>query len=372
MTHVITGITGFVGSAISLKLLLYSNDVVIGIVRTNNGMKPTQRLHDVLHPLVDAYGLPARLHQAVDERVTAAPGDVWEPGCGVVDHTHLQGAEFWHCAASLQYQDRHREIIERTNIQGAAHALQLARALGCQRFNLISTAYVAGCRSGSIPAGKAKLDGVNNHYERSKVQAENLALASNMPVRILRPGIVIGHSQTRHALNFNGLYGFLRGLVKFRGAMERAQPGLPERLQVKMRVDPEGDLGLVPVDHVAYEAAALSLVDAAPGFYHLTNPTPPTIGDAVQATFTEAGLQPPTLVEETSRLSAIDRKLQQRLDFYSSYMINPKVFDRSSTDAVLGSQAAPGLSMDGERLASFCQWYIERLAAGRAALPVSR
>jgi thioester reductase-like protein len=370
-THCMTGATGFVGSAIALELLRDPEARVVGIVRPMPERAPTARLKELLHSLVPAYALPEALHAAIEARVSAVAGDVGEPLCGV-DVDGLQGCELWHCAASLQYQDRHQALIDRTNVDGTRNTVALAQHLGVRRLNMVSTAYVAGRRTGRILPTAAEHGVSNNHYERSKVEAEQIVARSGLPARTLRPGIVIGHSQTRYALNYNGLYGFLRGLTKLRSSLDRTQPGLARRLQLKLRADAGGRLGLVPVDHVAQEAAALSRRDAAPGIYHLTNPTPPPTGLTMAVTFDVAGLHAPQLVDDAEPLGAIDEKLRQGVDFYNSYLVWPKHFDRAATDAALGDERAPGLELNPERLTAFCTWYADQLEAERAALPVQR
>jgi thioester reductase-like protein len=369
--HVVTGATGFVGSAILLELLAGGAERVVGVVRPAPEVSPVARLRAVLHPLVPAYGLPASLHHLIDTRIEAVAGDVSAPRCGV-EPDDLRGAEFWHCAASLQYQDRHQDLIYGTNVDGTRHAVELAEAMDARRLNMVSTAYVAGSQTGRIFEVPGDPTLVNNHYERSKVEAERLVAESLVPSRVLRPGIVIGHSTTRHALNYNGLYGFLRGLVKFARSLERAQPGLSSTLQVRMRADAEGDIGVVPVDHVAKEAVALSWLDAPTGIYHLTNPAPPTIGALLDVCFDVSGMRRPVCVGEGEELGSIDRKLQTGIDFYNSYIVRPKVFDRTRTNRVLGAHAAPGLLLDTPSLESFSRWYLDVLDAETRALPVSR
>jgi nucleoside-diphosphate-sugar epimerase len=369
--HVLTGATGFVGSAILLELLAHGAERVVGVVRPAPGLSPVARLRSVLHPLVPAYGLPASLHRLIDTRVEAVAGDVSAPSCGV-EPEPLRGAEFWHCAASLQYQDRHQELIYSTNVAGTRHAVQLAEAMGASRLNMVSTAYVAGSQTGTILEVPGDAERVNNHYERSKLEAERLVEGSAVPSRVLRPGIVIGHATTLHALNYNGMYGFLRGLVKFARALDRAQPGLSTTLQVRMRVDAEGWLGLVPVDHVAQEAVALSALDAPPGIYHLTNPCPPTTVEVLNVCFDVVGMQRPVCVGEGEPLGSIDLKLQAGTDFYKSYLVRPKQFDRTHTDRVLGARAAPRVLLDAPSLERFCRWYMDMLDAETAALPVAR
>lgn len=372
MTHAVTGATGFVGSAVVLELLARTDQPIVGIVRPNEGLTPTERLHGVLLPLVEGYGLPATTADAIKARVTAVPGDITSPACGVSEPASLAGADFWHCAASLQYQDRHRKVIERSNVGGTANALDLASITRCRRFNMISTAYVAGSRSGVIAPipGDPRL--VNNLYERSKLTAENLVRASGLDWRILRPGVVIGHAETSHTISSDGLYGFLRSLGKFRRVLERTQPGLVDRLQVRIVANGDGLLDLVPVDHVAADAVGLHLADAPEGHYHLTNPTPPTIGDTLGTAFDRAGMQQPILVEDTSELTSVDAKLHDRIDFYSSYIVNPKFFDRTSVTDVLGDEAHRGIELGRDELARFCDRYLDIFEGARSALPAAR
>lgn len=369
--HIITGATGFVGSAVVLELLSQSDAPVVGIVRPREDAAPVHRLRSVLHELVDAYAMDSELHAAIDARVDAVAGDVWESHCGV-DSLPVESPEFWHCAASLQYQDRHKAKIDKTNIQGTGNALDLAEKLGACVFNMVSTAYVAGNSSGLIKEEKADASRVNNQYERSKIAAEALVHDSKLATRVMRPGIVIGHSQTKHALNYNGYYGFIRGLSKFARALERAQPGLSQEIEVQLRADPEFGLGLIPVDHVAFEAVALSMADAPENIYHLTNPTPPTIGDSLQACFLAAGLRGVDIVPQGTELGSLDRKLQKSVDFYNSYIIREKVFDRSNLVAVLGQRALSGYEMPPARLAEITGGYADILSKTRSKTPVAR
>lgn len=373
-THVVTGGTGFVGSALILELLLHTDGLVIAIVRPKPDRSPAERLTETLNELIVGYGLPSALHRRVENRVLAIAGDIEEVDCGISPHVahKLHGAEFWHCAASLQYQERHREQIERTNVVGTSNVVGLAERSDCSMFNMVSTAYVVGTRRGDISAEAPDIDLVNNCYERSKILAEQQVVTSGLRARFLRPSVVIGHSRTQHTTSTDGLYGFIRNLTKFANALERTQVGLSKTLSVSIEVDVEGRVDLVPVDSVVEDAVALSNASAAPGYYHLTNPTPPRIADAVRACFELSGLAAPNLVTDRAEMNDVDLKLQQRIDFYSSYIINPKRFDRSSVEAVLGAQARSGCDLEGAELDKFCNWFLDRLPGGRRRVVVAR
>lgn len=371
-THLITGATGFVGSAILLELLARTGDPIVAIVRPSAEQTPESRLWATLGSVAAGFDLGDGWREAAAARLTVVAGDISEPLCGVTTPLPEGRWVMWHCAASLQYQDRHREQIERTNVDGTTNTLALATSLGVEVFHHVSTAYVAGHRTGLVAPEPGDVATVNNHYERSKVIAEQLVMASGLRARILRPGIVIGHSRTLHALNFNGMYGFVRGLIKFRDVLDRTQPGLSARSRVQVHSDEAGTIGFVTVDEVAREAVLLAVRDAPAGIYHLTNPTPPTVGEALRATFDVARLPHPILVTDTSSMTTLDRKLAERVDFYRSYLINPKVFCRASVAAVLGDDASAGVSMSPERVRAFCAWYAEQVEAERADAPVMR
>ncbi len=370
--HVFTGATGFVGSATVLELLERDPSArVVAIVRPGEEGAPA-RLRAALREAARLYDLGAALDAAIEARCDAVPGDVTLPLCGAGEATvaALQGAEFWHSAASLQYLDRHADNINRINVDGTANALALARALRARRVNVVSTAYVAGRRVGEIAEAPVEAGANNNHYERSKVASESMALAaSDLFVRVLRPSVVIGHSRTRAALNFNGLYGFVRALVKFRGAMERAQRGIAERLETQIRADAATTLNFIPVDYVARDAVRLSLADAAPGIYHLTAAESPSVRCLMDVAFGVVGLRPPTLVDTTESMTWIDRKLDERVDFYATYFRGTKVFARARTDGAVGSDDGGSFVVDRDELRAFCDWYHERLVEERKSLP---
>jgi len=371
-THVITGATGFVGSCIVLELLRNTHANIVGVVRATPDLSPTSRLRNILSGLVADYNLQQSLHRDITERVTALPGDLELELCGIEDFEALKGAEFWHSAASLQYQDRHKEQIERTNIGGTANALALAKAIECRVFNSISTAYVAGRQRGHMKAVISNPAFVNNHYERSKIAAEALVTSSGLPYRIMRPGVVVGHSKTYTTTSTDGIYGLIRNLAKYRGTLDRTQSGLSNRRPITMVADSAGSIDLVPVDHVARDAVGLSIADAPQDHYHLTNPKAPKLCDVIAECCYCVGLTTPVFVSSDRELDPLDRKLHRRLEFYNSYMINPKSFDRTTVNNVLGESASPGFALDTHRLRSIYHSYLDRYEQSRTSLPVAR
>lgn len=361
MRHLVTGATGFVGGALLLELLTTTEDEVLALVRPGpDGAEA--RLRRALLQAAGAYGLAAEalpLH-----RVRAIPGDVTRPGCGAEPAPRFD--MLWHSAASLRYEDRFRDEIHATNFQGTAQALALAQAGGAQAVHLISTAYVVGRASGRLSEVAVEDVVSNNHYERSKVAAEGLAHAlRDLRVCVFRPSIVVGHSRTLAATTFSGFYGFARQLSQFRAVMEKMQAGLLDRRPLQLRVTPDGPLNLVAVDAVAAQAAFIGRQPGAMGIYHLTEPAPPTIGEAILAVAQAVGLPPPEFVAEDAELDWLDEQLDQRLDFYGSYVRGRKLFDRSRADAALGARG--DLRRPAAPPAELAAWYLPRLEAERRA-----
>lgn len=365
-THLITGATGFVGGALVLELLRRTPHDVVVLVRPTPSRAAPARFHDSIAQAARLYGdehLLAELH-----RCRVVVGDVTAPGCGLVDALDGSVTQVWHAAASLQFEDRHRESIRATNVDGTRHAVELAERLGASTFNYVSTAYVAGRATGVIRERREPEADTNNHYERSKIDAEALVAATPLRVRVLRPSIVVGHSRTLAATSFSGFYGFVRQLVQFRGVLERTQRGLLERTPLRLRVDAAALLDMVPVDVVVREAVAICTRHDSEGVFHLTNPAAGTAGDSIRTVFELLNLHEPIFVSTRDELSWLDEQLDKRLEFYGSYIVGHKEFERFRTDAALPEPTVHAPVSVG----ALGRWYLDVLDEARSNLPVAR
>jgi long-chain acyl-CoA synthetase len=168
-----------------------------------------------------------------------------------------------HSAAELRF-DGELEEMRRINVEGTRHLLDFARAAhadhGISRYAHVSTAYVAGGRSGDVAEEDLSDEfGFSNTYEQTKYEGEMLVreAMATLPVSVFRPGMVVGDSETGAIRCFNTIYVPLR---LYLSARLRIIPSAPD-LRANM----------VPVDYVAGAIAKLAFDPRAVGrTFHLT------------------------------------------------------------------------------------------------------
>jgi hypothetical protein len=82
----------------------------------------------------------------------------------------------------------------------------------------------------------------------------------------------------------------------------------------------------------------------------------------------------PIFVQSDESYTSIDKRFNDELDFYSSYLRNSKEFVRANTDAVTGASEW-SWPMPRQELAAYVDWYLLLLRTGmrssRAQEPVS-
>ncbi len=357
-THFVTGATGFVGANLILELLSDPSARILALVRPGKE-GAAARLREALSNAAACAGMGSEMEHAIRTRCTAIEGDLSQEHCGIGIAALPQVDEFWHSAASLRYEDRYEAEIFETNVEGTRNALDLARRCGVRgHFNYVSTAYVAGMRTGEIEERIGRATATNNHYERSKIEAEGLVAAeTDFATRIFRPSIVIGHSRTLAVSSgFSGLYGFMRRLRPLERILRRLQKGLESRMQLRIVADPEARVNLIPVDLVAKRMVEIARGGSVETVFHITNPEQPTVRECLRVIFSEVGLPEPVYVSDKSGFDYLDEKLDEALDFYGSYLRATKLFSRANADAVSPARE-PEYRMDEAAVKSYASWY---------------
>lgn len=254
----LTGATGFLGSRIA-RLVLEGTDLRLAVlVRAQDETGARRRIERAWRDWFPT---------AAGGRVRVLRGDLALPGLGIdpEQYSDLVGGltHVIHAAAELQL-DGHLEELRHINVGGTSRVLELARRShadhGLQRFAYVSTAYVAGGRTGEVAEGDLlEVHGFSNAYEQTKFEAEALVrrAMSDLPACVLRPGMVVGDSLTGEIQSFNTVY------VPLRLYLAGGLPLVP--------ASPEMPLNIVPVDYVAAAIARLTFDPRAEGLtFHLT------------------------------------------------------------------------------------------------------
>ncbi len=282
-------------------------------------------------------------------RPRAVAADFTRDDCGVGPALLPRGttAEFWHLAARLGLPWHARRETFAANVGATRRLLSLARTTGTVAFNHVSTVYAAGGTQGPVAERLVAVARPRNPYEASTIAAERLVGRQlDFRVRILRPGVVIGHSATlEHPGRGGGPFAVQRIIADHARAVRTGPGAAPLRLVAR----PEAPLNLVPVDHVVREAVEISRSAEAAGVFHLTNSTPPTTGAVLGAFAANAGLDA-AFVPRAEELSGGDRDLHQLLGAYVPYFTTAQRFRRDRTDAVVADPARASFPMTHDHL----------------------
>ncbi|MGI8803057.1 MAG: SDR family oxidoreductase [Solirubrobacteraceae bacterium] len=237
MTVLLTGATGFLGMEVLVRLLEEQPDSeIIALVRARDREGAAARVDTVLAQLYD------NPPPGAAARIRALPGDVSTEGLGLsaADRRVLidETTSIVHCAASISF-DLPLEESRTINTEGTKRLLALAGELAdLRRMVHVSTAYVGGRHRGTF--GEDDLDvgqEFRNSYEQSKFEAELEVMASDLPLVIARPSIVVGDRHSGWTPAFNVIYWPLRAFA--RGMLD------------EVPANPDGVIDVVPVDYVA-------------------------------------------------------------------------------------------------------------------------
>jgi thioester reductase-like protein len=309
-----TGFPGFIGRKLVSRLLADDPEVRVAAL--------------VEERMVDDARKCAEQYDASD-RIEVITGDIGERRLGLDDATYdrLTGemTQAYHLAAIYNLAVP-LEIAQRVNVDGTGNVLELcARAGKLERLNYVSTAYVAGLRTGTVYEHELIMGQEHkNHYESTKFQAEVWVRAylDKVPTTIYRPAIVVGDSKTGETQKFDGPYYILRTFQRTGGA-PLAQFGRSE-----------APFNVVPVDFIVDAMAAAAGDEAAVGeTLHLVDPEPVTAAELFRALAREyTDREPkvriaPKLVENSLRVGAVSKAFYGAPRESIQYLNHPVRFD---------------------------------------------
>lgn len=223
-------------------------------------------------------------------RVEAYQGDVVDMDLGLsgVEYSSvLARAERVYHAAGVYWLGAGRDDAYRVNVEGTAEVLRLCQECErLRRFVYFSTALVSGSRTGvvqedDLDAGQS----FRNAFEETRYVAERLVRRhmDRVPTTVLRPSVVVGHSETGEMDRLSGPYFLLHAMATWPAEVPLPLPG-------------RGDspMNLVPVDFVSRAAAYIARDPRGEGrTFHLTDPNPLSARRVFELVARAAGRRPP-------------------------------------------------------------------------------
>ncbi len=343
MKHLLlTGATGLLGNYLLRDLLIAGTPVAV-LARSTRKMTARQRVEGQLSAWEKSLGVSL-------PRPVVLEGDISQPDLGLDGHSIRWVTEYCsgiiHNAASLQFHATSAEGEPwASNVGGARHMLDFCRATRIRQLHHVSTAYVAGMRTGRVLESEVDLgQQLSNDYEQSKLDAEKLVRAADFldDVTVFRPGIIIGDSETGFTSTYHGFYAALQLVHTILSSQSPNETGRIGGQNVRLALDGNETKYLVPVDWVS---AVMAHVIQSPQWhgrtYHLVPQHPVTtrlIRDVLEesarfygTSFNGTGRHPDDLTE-------LESLFYEHIRVYNSYWKMDPEFDRTNVLA-----AAPHL-----------------------------
>lgn len=247
-TIIINGANGYVASNFVLALLK-QNYRVVALVRVNQKQSAQERMRQVLSEMCNGCGLSL-------ENLTVCTYSLLEKDFSIeqdkLNEIFKGDVDYFHFAASLKYDEKSKEEIFKTNIDGVENSIQvfLKYASKKSRFFYIGTAYSCG-KSSDVFYEKfydnEPIQAFRNYYELSKRYAENVVRhhinKNNLNGYVIRLSQVVGNHKSGETKTNYGIFDFARRIWSF-------SQRYPNQV-VRIHVDPESSQNLVPVNTIA-------------------------------------------------------------------------------------------------------------------------
>jgi NAD(P)-dependent dehydrogenase (short-subunit alcohol dehydrogenase family) len=282
MSYFVTGATGFIGRNLVEQLLEREGTIYVLVREGSRGR---------LEELRSRWG-------AEEDRIVPVIGDLSQEhlGCGdQIDELKGKVDHFFHLAA-IYDMTADAESQRVANVEGTREATKLAKELDAKHFHMVSSIAAAGLYKGTFTEDMFdEAEKVDNHpYFQTKHESEAVVREEcEVPWRVYRPGIVVGHSETGEMDKVDGPYYFFKLLQRARNAVPQWFPG----------IGIEGrKINIVPVDFVAKAMDHIAHIDGLDGqAFHLTDPNPLSAGQVINV-FAKAAHAPEAVMRIDSRM----------------------------------------------------------------------
>jgi thioester reductase-like protein len=323
LTVLVTGFPGFIGGRLVEALLADAPDMrVVALVEP--------RMEDKARELAE------RLDGG---RIDVLSGDITERHLGLDDERYerlaAEVSAVYHLAAVYNLAVP-LDVATKVNVDGTGNVLTFCR--DCERLDrlhYVSTAYVAGARTGHVYEHELALgQRFKNHYESTKFQAEVWVREAmdKVPTTIYRPAIVVGDSKTGETAKFDGPYYMLRVISR----ATRWHMPIPRFGRA------EAPFNVVPVDFIIdVMTTADDVPELVGSTLHLVDPEPVSAAQVFDllaqryAGRKSAYRLPPRLVAGALRVPAVRQLFSGAPPQSIRYLNHPVYFDTRAARELL-------------------------------------
>lgn len=300
-THFFTGFPGFIASELIKELIrLRKAEKLYMLVQAEQVDLAERKAASLMEEL--GVNIPFKL----------LVGDITKPNLAlnqqVLDELNDEVLTVWHLAAVYDLAVK-AEIAWNVNVEGTRQVNDFVKNHpSITRYLYFSTAYVAGKREGLLLETELNRPySFKNHYEETKFEAELLVeeIKAAVPVTIIRPGIVRGHSQTGETIKFDGPYFFMNMINRLKWL-----PIIPYVGKTNACIN------VVPIDYIINATVYLANEAKAVGqTIHLTDPSPHPIEKVYEAMVVELTGKKPIgrLPRKLAEIGLSSIRLQRRL-----------------------------------------------------------
>ncbi len=366
----VTGSTGFLGGASTLKLLVSGYRLRLLIRKRENDTSPNSfgrestvkelilgnQLNECLTEqrsmTDDRAGTDESLYDLFLSNVEIFEGNITSRDLGLEEEDYkrlcCEVDEVFHCAAATHFEEQRVGELMVVNVEGTKKMLQFANSGKQKKFHYVSTAYVAGKQNDIVYENELVDEEplFNNEYERSKFIAEQVVIKyardNEIPYTIYRPSIIVGDSKTGATCKFDNLYIFMKVLCNIQKSfINHESEGLND-ITVRVPGIPDALINLVPVDYVADAIVViLKAKESVNKIFHITNPYPPELDELRDLLMPVLGIEGINVKidgqMEHKHLSTMERLFLRQTRTYYSYLFSRLRFDCRNTQSVLES-----------------------------------
>jgi nucleoside-diphosphate-sugar epimerase len=291
--------------------------------------------------------------------------------------------EILHCASCTSFSEKNRAEIEAANIGGLPPILEIASKGRCFFLHHISTAYVAGEKTGVCPEAFVDSRDFTNIYEETKYLGERIMAAAcqreGIRLNIYRPSVVYGDSRTGRSLRFNALYYPVKTALFFKDIYARdirenggkraaalgARTESDGALYLPLRIEAagQGGINLIPIDFFAKAFLALMEEGLEGEIFHIVNGKTTAVEEIIayaQRLFQMRGIRTAPR-EEFDRLppNSLEILFNSYMEIYRPYLRDGRIFDKQKMEALLKVRGLSCPELDYEIFSRCMQYAVD-------------